>query len=1204
MKFMMNKFSKFIFVFVLLGCGFLFAKSASAATYYWVGGATNSNTSNTANWNTTAGACADSANVTAPTTGDTINFVSNCLNNATVDSALSVAGFNMQAGYTGTSTVSGISMTVSTSLIVDGGTLYITNVGTVTGPSGSGGFIIGSSATSNGTVTVTGSGSNLTQTISGDTRIRVGNSTGAIGTLNILNGAGASVGNIYAGYSTGTTANITVDGTGTVLNSGTTACNVGYIGRQGSATFTITNGAVINTNSCPWQIGGMAGSIGSVTVSGTNSKINFTVDSLNLRVGYAGTGSLTVQNGGTVGMSGITLRKVTVADQTGSNGTLTIGSGYTLDVISATIFAIGVGTATLPPVATTTITGTGASGTSIAWDWSDESGATGYKVYRSSDNTLLATISSATSNWTQDSLSANTSYSIYYRGTNTNGEGASSTPATAYTLASVPSVPTLTASSFSSLKLTLNTNANPASTNFSIYNSTAGKYLQADGTLGDIAVWQTYTSWGGSSGITMTGLSENTQYTYQIVARNGDNVVTASSPNTSKFTLSATDLLNFNGAMSQIEAETKSNTTIAIIGDSWTAGQHFVPYMYDYISSNFFAGVGYVPVDSYQYNLVLSGATKTSTGTWTDSNDNGGIGPNISHTTSSDTATPASKSVSCVGTQFNILYLKKSGGGSFDYAIDNESAVTVNTSNATNELGVVNITAGAQTSHTISMTVNTAGSTGVTLFGVDCTVVNAHGIKIQKLGMSGATATKFAAAPAALWQSEISTLNPDLVIISLGTNDIVNTSVETFIGKIQTIIANVKAANSNIDILLAPPAVGTRTGPAGDVSAYYTPLRDLAEQNGYGYVQAGDDIGPYESATQNGLWFDGVHLSASGDQVFANAILKYLGLYSANSFLYTLSDTPTNLSASLNSNNITLTVDSFPNDTSGQSGYYFSRSGANSGWIQTNSWTDTGLSCGNSYTYSVKYRNGDSTETSEISTTKSTSGCGGGGMPAGWSNLPITPIGGFKVTVNQGVSTTSNRIVNLNFNAGSDVKKMAISLTGDFSDASQENYSATKQVDLCSKFGGLIKNPTCPDGKYTVYAQFYTVYGRSSANAVASSTIILKSGVATTENLQPVINNLPAIGSFTKYLQYRQTNADIKRLQIFLNSDPDTKIANSGVGSPGKETNYFGLLTYKAVIKFQEKYAKDILLPWGLKKGTGYVGKTTLLKINELIGNK
>jgi len=102
------------------------------------------------------------------------------------------------------------------------------------------------------------------------------------------------------------------------------------------------------------------------------------------------------------------------------------------------------------------------------------------------------------------------------------------------------------------------------------------------------------------------------------------------------------------------------------------------------------------------------------------------------------------------------------------------------------------------------------------------------------------------------------------------------------------------------------------------------------------------------------------------------------------------------------------------------------------------------------------------------------------------------------------------------------------------------------------------------------------------------------------ENLQQIIN-LPFAEPFTKYLNYKQTDADVKRLQILLNSDPDTKLTDSGVGSSDKETNYFGPLTKSAVIKFQEKYAADILSPWNLIRGTGFIGKTTLAKINELI---
>jgi hypothetical protein len=123
---------------------------------------------------------------------------------------------------------------------------------------------------------------------------------------------------------------------------------------------------------------------------------------------------------------------------------------------------------------------------------------------------------------------------------------------------------------------------------------------------------------------------------------------------------------------------------------------------------------------------------------------------------------------------------------------------------------------------------------------------------------------------------------------------------------------------------------------------------------------------------------------------------------------YTLANTPTNLSASSDLNSVSLTVDSFLNATSDLSGYYFSRSGATSGWIQTNSWTDTGLSCSHSYDYSVKYRNGEGVETSSISITKSTNRCGSGGMLAGWNNLPVISTGKVFPKYNLGTSTLRN----------------------------------------------------------------------------------------------------------------------------------------------------------------------------------------------------
>lgn len=212
---------------------------------------------------------------------------------------------------------------------------------------------------------------------------------------------------------------------------------------------------------------------------------------------------------------------------------------------------------------------------------------------------------------------------------------------------------------------------------------------------------------------------------------------------------------------------------------------------------------------------------------------------------------------------------------------------------------------------------------------------------------------------------------------------------------------------------------------------------------------------------------------------------------------------------------------------------------------------------------------------------------------------PVVPTGGFTVIINNNDTISPDRNVTLKFNAGDDIKKMAISMTGDFTDAIQEDYVPTIEWDLCSQFGGITKSSVCPDGQYTVYVRFYTAYGRATNKSIASSTITLKSKVK--EVIDTNKEEQKIIPSFTKYLKRGQTDFDVKRLQIFLNSDIDTKLTNTGAGSPGKETNYFGALTYDAVIRFQEKYAEDILSPWGLTKGTGYAAKTTINKINELL---
>jgi len=97
---------------------------------------------------------------------------------------------------------------------------------------------------------------------------------------------------------------------------------------------------------------------------------------------------------------------------------------------------------------------------------------------------------------------------------------------------------------------------------------------------------------------------------------------------------------------------------------------------------------------------------------------------------------------------------------------------------------------------------------------------------------------------------------------------------------------------------------------------------------------------------------------------------------------------------------------------------------------------------------------------------------------------------------------------------------------------------------------------------------------------------------------------IPSSFTFTRNLWLGFTLPDVQYLQMMLNSDSETRVAATGPGSPGQETTYFGPLTNAAVIRFQEKYREDVLAPWRLVRGIGFVGPFTRTKLNELLARQ
>ena len=160
--------------------------------------------------------------------------------------------------------------------------------------------------------------------------------------------------------------------------------------------------------------------------------------------------------------------------------------------------------------------GASVTGKGIAYGITANPTITGTKT---SDGTGTGSFTSSLS-----SLSVNTKY--FYRAYATNSAGTGyGTESSFFTLANTPSAPTVGNPATNSLDVSVTSgDGNPASTEYAIYETTTGNYIQAGGTLGASAVWQTASTWGTK---TVTGLTPSTTYTFEVKARNGDNVETA-----------------------------------------------------------------------------------------------------------------------------------------------------------------------------------------------------------------------------------------------------------------------------------------------------------------------------------------------------------------------------------------------------------------------------------------------------------------------------------------------------------------------------------------------------------------------------------------------------------------------------------------------------------------------------------------------------
>ncbi|GAM10888.1 bacillopeptidase F precursor [Geobacter sp. OR-1] len=275
----------------------------------------------------------------------------------------------------------------------------------------------------------------------------------------------------------------------------------------------------------------------SVNVNSNPSGTEFTIQE-------TGTGNY-VQADGTLGAGAVWQTAATWGTKTVTG--LTTGSTYTFQVkarnggstetsFGATASGTPVAAPTVTTQAASSISATAATGNGNITATNGANATTRGAIYWAYSNTDKIIGDAGVTNISENgsfgtgafnasltSLSVNTQYNARAYATSANGTGYGARVAF-WTLANVPSAPTVNNPTATTLDVAVNVNSNPSGTEFAIQETSTGNYVQADGTLGAGAVWQNAVTWGTK---TVTGLTTGTTYTFQVKARNGGSTETA-----------------------------------------------------------------------------------------------------------------------------------------------------------------------------------------------------------------------------------------------------------------------------------------------------------------------------------------------------------------------------------------------------------------------------------------------------------------------------------------------------------------------------------------------------------------------------------------------------------------------------------------------------------------------------------------------------
>jgi uncharacterized repeat protein (TIGR02059 family)/uncharacterized delta-60 repeat protein len=218
---------------------------------------------------------------------------------------------------------------------------------------------------------------------------------------------------------------------------------------------------------------------------------------------------------------------------------------------------------------------------------------------------------------------------------------------------------------------------------------------------------------------------------------------------------------------------------------------------------------------------------------------------------------------------------------------------------------------------------------------------------------------------------------------------------------------------------------------------------------------------------------------------------------------------------------------------------------------------------------------------------------------SGFTSVNSVTIDDFaKITLGLSTPVQNGQTITISYTKNSsNIKDLNGNDIASFVDFAVQNNTVAVATPTVSSGGSSSGGSSGGGGGYVAFVT--TPTSNNASTTKSTSTIKNTVRVNNISNASSSISLVPNVNETcdayligTMRLGDKNNTEEVLKLQKFLNEFEGENLAVNGS---------YDSATFQAIVRFQEKYKKHVLLPWGLTRGTGVVSQTTRAKINALV---